>query len=58
MQAETTASPGPPQLWAKLPVWMHKDLCEHGCQAGQQRAGQGLFSGRGASEVRELDFPK
>lgn len=48
-----TANPVIHQQWAKLNIWMHRDIRDHGCQAGWQKAGQGLFSGRAAGSSQQ-----
>lgn len=40
-----TANPVIHQYWAKLNIQVHKDLYDHGDQAGQQEAGHGSSPG-------------
>lgn len=54
-----TANPVTHQYWAKLNIWMHKEVYDHGYQAGQQ--GHGFFSGQAAGSSQQawgiLTFP-
>ena len=47
------ANPVVHQHLTKLRLWMHKDIHDHSYQAGWQKAGQGLLSGRVAASSQQ-----